>query len=217
MQPNLPRAFPSLAFTNLAAQSAEQVSLAAAPLVAVLAFDAGPGEIGLLAAVQTLLFLLLALPLGVLADRMPRRRLMLGGEALRLLSLLLMLAGLLSSQLSIAWLAILGFFGAVGTVVSSVAAPGLVASLVPRNYLAYANARLELARSVAFATGPALAGSLVSWAGASAAFVLAAILSSVSISLLLRVAASTATARAAHGHPLREITDGAVFVWRNTP
>lgn len=216
MQPKLPRAFVPLAWSNLAAQSAEQLSLAAAPLVAVLALGAGAGEIGLLAAAQTLPFLLLALPLGLLADRLPRRRLMLGGEILRLLSLLLLLATLLSSTLSIAWLAILGFLGAVGTVGFSVAAPGLVTSLVPKASLARANARLELARSAAFTAGPAVAGALVAWASASVAFVLAAILSTVAISLLLRVAAPSGVSPSPRRHPTREIAEGATFVWHDS-
>ncbi len=179
--PSLPHAFTRLAWSNLAAQSAEQLSLAIAPLVAVLALEAGAAEIGMLAAMQTLPFLLLSLPLGVLADRVPRRRLMLWGEGLRLLALLALLAAWLTSTLSIGWLAALGFLGAIGTVGFSVAAPGLVASLAPRESLAQANARLELARSAAFAAGPAVAGALVSWAGASAAFVLASMLSAAAI------------------------------------
>ena len=91
--PRLPRSFTPLAASNLAAQSAEQLSQAAVPMVAVLALGAGPGEIGLLAAAQSLPFLLFALPFGVWADRGSRRRLMLGAEALRGLSLLLALAG----------------------------------------------------------------------------------------------------------------------------
>ena len=39
----LPRAFKSLAWSNLAAQSAEQVGLAATPLLAVFAFGTGAG------------------------------------------------------------------------------------------------------------------------------------------------------------------------------
>ena len=60
----LPPAFQRLAGANLAAQAAEQVSLAAVPMVAVLALQAGPGQIGLLHMVQSLPFLLLAIPLG---------------------------------------------------------------------------------------------------------------------------------------------------------
>ncbi len=59
--------FSRLAWSNLAAQSAEQVGLAAAPLVAVLALGAGAGETGLLQTAQTLPFLLLSIPAGVLA------------------------------------------------------------------------------------------------------------------------------------------------------
>lgn len=55
------------------AQSAEQLTLAAVPIVAVLMLQAGPGQIGLVAAVQSLPFLLFSIPLGLLADRMSRK------------------------------------------------------------------------------------------------------------------------------------------------
>ncbi len=215
MQAPLPIPFQRLAWSNLAAQSAEQLSLAAVPLVAVLMLGAGPGEIGLLAALQTLPFLLLSIPLGLLADRVSRCRLMVAAETLRALSLLALLAMVLSGQLSIAGLALLGFIGAVGTVCFSVAAPALVPAIVPRAALARANGRLELARSMAFAGGPALAGAMVAWAGASSAFVLATLLSGAAVALLLGLAepARTPTARR---HALLEIRDGAQFVWRQT-
>jgi predicted MFS family arabinose efflux permease len=212
----LPPAFSRLAWSNLAAQSAEQLSLTAAPLVAVLMLGAGAGDIGALAAFQTLPFLLLSLPLGVLADRLPRRRLMLWSEALRCLALLGLLLVLHSSALNIGWMAALGFAGAIGTVGFSVAAPGLVPLLAQRAALARANARLELARSTAFAAGPAVAGALVSWAGATAAFSVAVLLSAGAIAMLLRLPelaiARTPTRKR---HPLREIAEGASFVWRS--
>ena len=213
MRTPLPRSFTALAGSNLAAQSAEQLSLAAVPLVAVLALGAGPGEIGTLAAVQTLPFLLLSIPLGLLADRMSRRRLMVWAEGLRALSLVLLLAMVLSGQLSIAGLAILGFVGAVGTVGFSVAAPALIPALVPRELLGQANGRIELARSAAYAAGPALAGALVAWAGASAAFVLAAVLSASAVALLWRLTEPPRPPLPAR-HPMLEIKDGAQFVWR---
>ena len=214
MQASLPRPFKSLAWSNLAAQSAEQLSLAAVPMVAVLALGAGPGEIGTLAAVQSLPFLLLSIPLGLLADRMSRRRLMVLAEGLRALSLLALLAMVVSGHLSIAWLAMLGFMGAVGTVGFSVAAPALVPALVPRELLGRANSRLELARSAAFAAGPALAGALVAWAGAPSAFVLAAVLSLSAVALLWRLVEPQRAAAPAR-HPLLEIKDGAQFVWQH--
>jgi MFS family permease len=207
----LPLSFNRLAGANLAAQSAEQLSLAATPLVAVVALGAGPGEIGLLATAQTLPFLLLSIPFGLLADRTSRKQLMVVCEVLRAISLLGLLACVLLAQLSIPVLAVLGFVGAVGTVGFSVAAPALVPSLVPREALARANGRLELARSAAFAAGPALAGALVSWAGASTAFALATMLSACAVALLWRVR-ETARTPVALRHPWLELQDGARFV-----
>lgn len=212
MTATLPRPLLALTGSNLAAQSAEQLSLAAVPIVAVLALGAGPGEIGLLATAQTLPFLLLSIPLGLLADRTSRKRLMVGSEVLRTLALLGLLATLAGGQLSIGLLAVLGFVGAVGTVGFSVAAPALVPALVPREGLAHANGRLELARSAAFAAGPALGGALVTWAGAPTAFVLAAVLSASAVALLLQLV-EPQRAPAPQRHPLRELQDGARLVW----
>ena len=126
----LSASFRRLALSNLLAQSAEQLSLAAVPIVAVLLLKAGPGEIGFLAAIQSLPFLLLSMPLGLLADRTSRTRLMALAEALRALALLLLLALILSGHVSITALAVIGFLAAVGTVAFSVAAPSLVPALV---------------------------------------------------------------------------------------
>ena len=212
MTATLPRSFNTLAGANLAAQAAEQVSLAAVPIVAVLALNAGPGEIGLLNTAQSLPFLLLSIPLGLLADRSSRRRLMVAAEALRALSLAGLLAATASGQLSLALLAVLGFVGASGTVGFSVAAPALVPALVPRALLGVANSRLELARSAAFAAGPAAAGAVVSWAGASTAFLLATMLSALAVALLLRLSEPPRTP-APPRHPWLELKDGGRLVW----
>ena len=117
--------FPRLAWSNLAAQSAEQIGLAATPLVAVLALGAGAGQTGFLQTAQTLPFLLLAIPAGLLSDRMPRRRLMALAEAVRAGSLIATLLLAQSGWLTLAWLAVLGAVGACGTVAYSVTAPSL--------------------------------------------------------------------------------------------
>ena len=85
----------------------------------------GTGGTGLLQAAQTLPFLLLSIPAGVLADRMSRPRLMAAAEAARAASLALVpiLAGL--GLLNLPLLALLGFIGAAGTVAYSVATPAL--------------------------------------------------------------------------------------------
>lgn len=214
MANRLPHAFRLLAGANLGAQSAEQLSLAAVPLVAVLVLGSGAGDIGLLGAMQTLPFLLLSIPMGLLADRMPRRRVMLASEAVRALSLLLLLLMVASGSTSLAGLAVLGFIGALGTVGFTVAAPALVPALVPRELHARANGRLELARSAAYAGGPALAGALVAWTGAASAFVLATMLSVAAVGLLWRLS-EPPRAPAPNRHALVEIRDGARFVWHD--
>ena len=207
----LPSAFRRLAASNLAAQFSEQMALAAAPLVAVLALDATAAQTGYLQTAQTLPFLLLSLPAGVLADRKSRRALMTAAECVRACSLLALLALLGLGGLSLVWLAALGFLGAVGTVAYNVAAPALVPRLVPAGELASANRWLELARSCAFSAGPAAGGALVGWMGASTAYVLATTLSLLAAVLLagLPQDAPTSTARR---DVLAELRAGAAFV-----
>ena len=210
----LPAGFNRLAWSNLAARSAEQVGLAAAPIVAVLALGAGTGETGLLQAAQTLPFLLLSIPAGVLADRMSRRRLMTSAEALRAVSLVGILALTPLGLLTLPLLALLGFAGACGTVAYSVAAPALVPALVPAGALAAANTRIELARTIAFAGGPALAGALVGWTGAAPAFAVAAALSTCAVFLLAGLR-EPARPPAPPRHPVHELQEGAAFVFRH--
>ena len=58
----LPSTFNRLAWSNLSAQSAEQIALAAAPIVAVLLLGVGEGQTGLLQMALTLPFVLFAIP-----------------------------------------------------------------------------------------------------------------------------------------------------------
>jgi predicted MFS family arabinose efflux permease len=207
----LPSTFNRLAWSNLAAQSAEQIALAAAPIVAVLLLGVGEGETGLLQTALTLPFILFAIPAGLLADRISRRRLMAGAEALRAVALLAILVLIALHQLTLPLLALAGFIAVCGTVVYSVAAPALVPSLVSSQQLPAANARIELARTIAFASGPALGGFLVGWLGAAPAFAFAVALSVIAVVLLsgLYEPPRSATPRR---HPLHEIKEGATFV-----
>jgi predicted MFS family arabinose efflux permease len=213
-QAALPPAFQKLAISNLMAQSAEQLTLAAVPIVAVLMLEAGPGQIGVIAAVQSLPFLLLSIPLGLLADRMSRKKLMLLSEILRVFALMVLIAALLADQISVTLLAVVGFFAAVGTVGFSVSAPSLVPALVTRDNLAKANGRLELARSMAFAGGPALAGALIAWMGASTSFVLSLMLSLAAVGFLNQIQEPARAAVPAR-HPWLELKDGSYFVWNS--
>ncbi|WP_338661481.1 MFS transporter [Pararoseomonas sp. SCSIO 73927] len=207
----MPNPIRRLALSNLAAQASEQVALAAAPLLAVLSLGADAAATGWLQAAQTLPFLLLALPAGLLADRASRLRLMIGAEALRAAALLaiLVLAG--TGHLGLVGLAALGALGAAGTVAQGVAAPAIVPALVPRAGLAAANRALELGRSLAFAAGPALGGALIGWLGAGPAYGLAIGLSLLAVAPLagLREPPRAVLARR---KPAAELREGIGFV-----
>ena len=208
----LPSAFKRLAWSNLAAQSAEQIGLAAAPIFAVLALGAGAGETGLLQTAQTLPFLLVSIPAGVLADRLSRPRLLVGTEALRTLSLLIIVALAALGLLNLPLLAFFGFLGTCGTVTYSVTTPALIPGLVEAEDLPRANANVELGRTAAFAAGPALGGMLVGSTGATAAFGWASALSLCAVLLLARVREPQRAIRPRR-HLLHEIREGAGFVF----
>jgi predicted MFS family arabinose efflux permease len=207
----LPATFNRLAWSNLAAQSAEQIALAAAPIVAVLMLGVGEGQAGLLQTALTLPFILFAIPAGLLADRISRRWLMASAEALRSAALFGILILIWSGLLTLPLLALLGFIAVCGTVAYSVAAPALVPSLVSPKLLPTANARIELARTIAFASGPALGGVLVGWLGAAPAFGFATALSVIAVVLLSGIY-EPARQPAPQRRPLQEIKEGAVFV-----
>jgi predicted MFS family arabinose efflux permease len=210
----LPAAFRRLAWSNLVAQSADQIALAAAPMVAVFSLGVAEGKAGLLQTALTLPFMLFAIPAGLMSDRMKRPALMAAAEALRAVALAMTLLLLWSGLLTLPLLALLGAIAVCGTVAYSVAAPSLVPSLVPQERLPVANARIELARTVAFAGGPALGGLLVGWVGAAAAFALAAALS-VLATVLLAGIAEPPRALPPQRHPLRDIRDGVRFVFEH--
>jgi predicted MFS family arabinose efflux permease len=209
--PRLPATFNRLAWSNLAAQSAEQIALAAAPIVAVLMLGVAEGETGLLQTALTLPFILFAIPAGLLTDRISRRKLMAGTEALRAAALAGILVLIAIGKLTLALLCLFGFVAVCGTVAYSVAAPALVPSLVTSELLPAANARIELARTIAFASGPALGGVLVGWVGAAPAFGVAAALSVIAVVLLSGIY-EPKREPAPRRHPLQDIKEGATFV-----
>jgi predicted MFS family arabinose efflux permease len=78
-----------------------------------------------------------------------------------------------------------------------------------------ANGRLELARTLAFTAGPALAGTLVGWTGAAPAFAVAAILSLAAV-FLFRSLPEPPRPVSSLRRPLQDLSEGARFVFRHT-
>ncbi|WP_376096148.1 MFS transporter [Roseomonas sp. CCTCC AB2023176] len=150
---------------------ADQVTVAALPLTAVLVLGAGPGTVGALLTAQTLAWLLLSLPAGVLVDRVgPVRLLAASGLAGA--------AGLAVAALGTGSAVVLGigsFLASAGTVTFVLAAGSAVPALAGRADLPAVNARLELARAVVTLAAPALAGWLAEHGAIAWAYPLAAV------------------------------------------
>lgn len=169
----LPRAFVRIAWSSATTQMAEQIALVAVPLAAVLMLGVGATETALLQVAQTLPFLVLALPFGLIIDRTSPRRVLLASELLRTATLGSIVVLIALDALSLGALLALGFIGAIGTVGVSVAVPSSVPRIVTPERLMDANRWLELGRSAAFISGPILAGAIVSATNASTALVVA--------------------------------------------
>jgi len=203
-----------LSRSNLAAQFSEQMAIAAIPILAVVALGVSAEESATLQAINTLPFLLLSIPAGLLADRYRRKRLMIATELIRAAALFLLFSLFSTRMLGLYGLATLGFALVTGTVVYSVTAPALVAALVGKDDLLNANRRLEIARSIAFTAGPAAGGVLAGWASGLFAFLAAFVLSLASVWYLLKLPTETPYT-AAKRHIVRELSDGIAFIARN--
>ncbi|MBU8546876.1 MULTISPECIES: MFS transporter [Roseomonadaceae] len=191
-----------------ALHGADQLALAALPLIATLSLGAGPGLTGALVAAQGMAWLLVALPAGVLADRMDRRRLLAAGGLLAALGFGLALP--LAGQPVLLGLA--GFLGASGVVAAALASFALLPSLVERPALPAANARLELGRALATLAAAPIAGILATRGLPQAGLGLAALAGLVAALLAWRLPAPTALPRATQPGLGAAVAEGARFV-----
>jgi len=146
-----------------------QFSLIALPLLAVSALHAGPFEVGLLATAETLPYLIVSLPAGVLADRSDRRTLMIVSDVGRAIALGVLppafFLGVGSLPLLIASALVVGSL----SVVFTVAQQSYLPEIVDDEDLTGANQRVEVSDSGARVVGPTLGGAAVHALGVFAA------------------------------------------------
>lgn len=205
-----------LSFANLAANGAEQLAMAAIPLMAALTLGATAESMGALSAVQTLPFLLFSLIAGIWADRMPRHLLMAGSEAGRALLLALVPLLAVAGWLDLVSLALLGFALSACTVMFNVAAQAYLPVIVARDGLAVANAKVEFTRAAAVFLGPGLAGAIAGWASPAWALAVSAITSATAAVLLLTPGMRRDLPVAAEKPPIRRaLAEGLMIVWRH--
>ncbi|WP_444959970.1 MFS transporter [Nocardiopsis sp. M1B1] len=218
--PPRPRPAPlGAAFWNLWTSSAlsnlaDGVLKTALPLVA-LRFTDSPALIAGVTFALTLPWLFFSLPAGALADRLDRRRTMLGANLARAL-LLGVLALSLALDLGSVWLlyAVALCVGVTETLYDT-SAQSILPQVVGRDRLPRANGRLHAAELTANQfLGPPL-GGLLAAVGAAAAFTAPASLWLVAVGALLLVRGRFRTGRAAPATLRADIAKGLRFLWRD--
>lgn len=196
-------------------QVGTQVTLLALPLTAILLLHASALEIALLGAMETLPFLLFALPAGVWVDRLPRRGLMILADFARAAALVSIPIAHWLDALGLPQLFAVAFLTGIGTVFFDVSYLSYLPSLVGRAQLAGGNARLMATQSGAQIVGPGIGGALVGIAGAPAALLADAASFGVSGALIGLIRRREApVARSEERHIWTELREGLSYVFR---
>jgi MFS family permease len=157
-------------FTAAAASTlGTQISFLAVPLLAVVALNATPAQLGILGVLKTIAFLLLGLPVGAWLDRIRRRGVMIAADLVRAVLLASVPVAWWLHILTIQQLYIVVLLTGVATLVFDVAAQSYLPFVVGRDRLGSANATLQSWDSAASVAGPSIAGYLIQLASAPAA------------------------------------------------
>ncbi|GAB7110215.1 MFS transporter [Streptomyces phaeofaciens JCM 4814] len=163
-EPDFARLFAATALGQLG----DRVVFLALPLVAIVALHADEFQVGLLTATTTAGSLLVGLPAGAWVDRLRKRSVLIGTDLARALVLLTIPMASWAGLLTMRRLYAVALVHGVLTVFFDVAYAGCLPHLVGRDRLLEGNAALSAVRAATGIGGPAVAGTLVGWAGAPA-------------------------------------------------
>jgi MFS family permease len=152
-----------------------QVSQLAIPVIAVLILHAPPFEVALLGTFEFLPFLLLTLPAGVWVDRLPRRRILIGGDLGRAILLATIPIAHALGVLTIWQLYVVGFGVGIFTVFFDVADQSYLPTVLERDELIDGNGKLQAAASTAQLLGPPVGGGVVALLSAPFAVIIDAV------------------------------------------
>lgn len=136
------------------------VTFVALPLTAVVLLHASTFQVGLLSAAGTACFLLVALPAGLVVDRVPKRRLMLGCDVARMVIIGSVVVAAALGVLTMTQLFAVALLTGLATVFFDVAYQSYVPALIEHSQLHQGNGKLAATQSFALVTGPGLGGAL---------------------------------------------------------
>jgi MFS family permease len=138
-----------------------QVTALALPLTAVILLEAGPHEMGILTAAGFVPFLIVGLLAGVWVDRMRRRTILVASDLVSAVAVAAIPVAAATGRLGMPLLYVVAFVLGFVAVISTVAYQAFMPTLVGRDRLVEASARMEAANSVGAIVGPGIGGFLV--------------------------------------------------------
>jgi MFS family permease len=197
-------------------QIGSRITRTALPLVAVMMLGAGPLQMGILSGASAASVLLFGLFAGAWADRLRRRPLLIAADLGRGAVLLAVPIAAMRHALSMPLLYAVAAVAGLFTVLFDVSYQAYVPSLVERENILQANARLALSESVAEVSGPGLAGFLVQVLTAPIAIAFDAVsflVSAISVAAVRKP--EPAPERRPDQHMGREIVEGLRTSWRD--
>lgn len=191
----------------------DQFTALALPYIAVKVLHAGAFEMGILAAVGSLPFLLISIFVGVWVDRHRRLPVLIAGDLGRGFIVLTIALVAFAGLLHLVYLYALGFATGVLTVFFDVAYQAYLPSLVTRAQLVEGNSRLETTNSLSQTGGPFAAGVIVQILSAAWAMVFDASTYFFSVAMMSRIRHKEAPPAASDRRPfLTEAREGFAVV-----
>lgn len=164
MQPNSPwrtADFRTLFSATALSQLGTNVSYVAVPLIAVAELDASPGQVGALATLSTLAFLLIGLPAGAWVDRMRHRRVLIVADLARAVLFASVPLAWWLDALTLGQLYAVVLLNGCATVFFDVGSQSTLPGLVGRDALVQANAAMMSLMAVSNVAGRSAGGALV--------------------------------------------------------
>lgn len=188
----------------------------AIPLLAISELDVSSFELGLIRVVQQLPNLLFGLVLGVLVDRMRKRRLLIWSDIIRAVVLLAIPLAAFRDMLNLPLVLVVVFFVGAFNLLFDISDGAFIPLVVPRDRLVEGNSKIEASYATAQMGGPAIGGALVSLFTAPFAILITAVTLLSSASLIKRSTVVEPTPVVNHGRSVRaDIGEGLGFVWNH--
>ncbi len=187
----------------------------AMPLLAIKVLHVSTFMVGLLTACAYLPWLLVSLPAGVLMDRLPSRKVMLGCDVVASVLYASVAVGAWLGILRLGYMLIVACLAGTANVLFSTGYLVQLPTLVPADRLIDGNVRLQASISVSQVSGPGLSGWVIQALGAASALMFNAVSFIVSAICLLRLRAPDREPTRSSAGIRRDIACGIRFVGRD--